>query len=57
MDNPNWYCVEVEFRAVREDDKYAVGCYGCGYVDYIYDRRYPRKDYIEYNIGRGCSCE
>jgi len=57
MGNPNWYCKEVEFRAVREDDAYEVGCDCCGYKTHIYARRRPADIYVEYVLEEGCTCE
>ena len=57
MINPNWYCKEVEFRAVREDDKYEVGCDCCGFKGQLYDRRYPKESLINSSIEKGCTCD
>lgn len=55
--NPSWYCKEVEFRAVREHDKFEVGCDCCGYVAHTYDRRWPKDSLINFLMEKGCTCE
>ena len=57
MDNPYWYCKEVESRAIRDKDKFEVGCDQCGYRTTTYDRRWPRDEYIEYILSKGCTCD
>jgi len=57
MSNPNWYCKEVEFRAVRDLDKFEVGCDCCGAVTFAFDRRWPKEDYVNYLLERYCTCE
>ena len=55
--NPNWYCIEEEFRAVREHDRFKVGCSVCGAEDTTLDRRWPSDDYVNYLIDRICVCD
>ena len=55
--NPSWYCKEIEFRAVREDDRYEIGCDCCGFKDELLDRRCPKDSTIIFWLERGCTCE
>ena len=57
MDNPNWYCKEVEQRAVRDLSKFEVGCDCCGAKTFTFDRLWPEDDYVTYLLERYCTCE
>ena len=57
MDNPNWYCKEVEQSAVRDLSKFEVGCECCGAKTFTFDRLWPKDDYVTYLLERYCTCE
>ena len=46
---------ELEFRSIREHDKFLVKCNTCGNERITYDRRWPSPDMVEHLRGVMCS--